>query len=225
MLSVQLGRKDMSKYQWIDIRVAISTTVGLLVAVIGVVVARRNVDELSQVRSEQWATRQAIRNIEKSIQRLGEAKKGSPQSLEELRGPYGEFLVQFKRDKKGSLLDGWGRPFLYSVEGSEYVVTSLGRDGKPGGIGLDCDLSNLKEWPKEAVPTPGQVLGHPSMRSIVLACLESGVLAFLLSLAIVDPRVIKSQGVLPLAMKLGVTILGALLVAYFLILVQIANYH
>lgn len=215
----------MNEYQWMGIRVALSTSVGLLVATIAMVVAWRNVGDMGQVRSEQWATRQAIRGIEKSLQMYPETNKTLPKSLEEFRGPRGEFLVQFKRDARGRPLDGWGRPFLYSVEDTGYVVTSLGRDGRPGGIGLDCDLSNLREWPKEAGPTIGQVLVHPSMRSIVLACLECGVLAFLLSLATVDPSTIQSQGVLPLAMKLGLTILGALFVAYFLSLVQIANYH
>jgi general secretion pathway protein G len=215
----------MNRYQRIGLRIAISTGVGILVAVIAMVVAWRNVGDMSQVRSEQWATRQAIRDIEKVVQRYRGVKKPLPESLEELRGPGGEFPVQFQRDKKGRPLDGWGRPFLYSVEGSEYVVTSLGRDGKPGGIGLDCDLSHLKEWPKEAVPTLGQVLVHPSTRGIFLTCLECGVLAFLLSLATVDPSTLRSQGVLPLAPKLGFTILGALFVAYFQSLAQIANYH
>jgi hypothetical protein len=101
----------------------------------------------------------------------------------------------------------------------------LGRDGKPGGVGLDCDLSNLKEWPKEAVPTLGQVLGHPSTRGIIHPCLVCGVLAFLLSLATVNPRTIENQGVFPLVMQVGLTIFGALFVACFLSLVPVANYH
>jgi hypothetical protein len=217
--------RDMNKYQRIGIRVAISTNVGLLVAAIAIVVAWRDIGDTNRVRSEQWATRQAISDIKKSLQMYRGAGKPLPKSLEEFRGPGGEFPVQFKRDERGRPLDGWGRPFLYSVEGSEYVVTSLGRDGKPGGVGLDCDLSNLNEWPKEAVPTLWQVLGHPSTRGIILPCLACGVLAFLLSLATVNPRTIEDQGVFPLVVQIGVTILGVLFVAYFLSLVQIANYH
>ena len=199
----------MTKYQRIGLRVVISTTVRALVAAIGVVVAWRDVGNMDQVRSEQRATRQAIHDIERAVQRLREANKALPQSLEELRGPGGEYLLQFKRDAQGKPLDGWGRPFLYSVEGGEYVVTSLGRDGQPGGIGLDCDLSNLKEWPKEAAPTLWQVLTHPSMHGIVRVCLACGVLAFLLSLAAIDPSTIRSQGILPLALTIGLTIFGA----------------
>lgn len=219
------AHRDMNRYQRIGIRVAISTNVGLLVAAIAIVVAWRDIGDTNQVRSEQWATRQTISDIKKSLQMYRGAGKPLPQSLEEFRGPDGEFLVQFKRDERGRPLDGWGRPFLYSVEGSEYVVTSLGRDGKPGGAGLDCDLSNLTEWPKEAMPSLGQVLGSPSTRGIIRPSLVCGVLAFLLSLATVNPRTIERQGVFPLVLQLSLTILGALFVAYFLSLVQIANYH
>jgi hypothetical protein len=215
----------MNKYQRIGIRVAAATNVGLVVAAIAIVVAWRDVGDTNRVRSEQWATRQAISDIKKSLQMYRETGKPLPKSLEEFRGPGGQFLVQFKRDERGSPLDGWGRPFLHSVEGREYVVTSLGRDGKPGGVGLDCDLSNLKEWPKEAVPTLGQVLGHPSTRGIIHPCLVCGVLAFLLSLATVNPRTIENQGVFPLVMQVGLTIFGALFVAYFLSLAPVANYH
>jgi general secretion pathway protein G len=220
------AHRDMNKYQRIGIRVAISTNVGVLVAAIAIVVAWRDIGDTNRVRSEQWATRQAISDIKKSLQMYRGAGKPPPKSLEEFRGPGGEFPAQFQRDERGRpLVDGWGRPFLYSVEGSEYVVTSLGRDGKPGGVGLDCDLSSLKEWPKEAVPTLGQVLGYPSTRGIICPCLACGVLAFLLSLATVNPRTIEDQGVFPLVVQIGVTILGVLFVAYFLSLVQIANYH
>ena len=48
-------------------------------------------------------------------------------------------------------LDPWGRPYLYGmgkarVEGysASPVVYSLGRDGKPGGEGLDTDLGAIE---------------------------------------------------------------------------------
>jgi hypothetical protein len=215
----------MNKYQRIGIRIAVSTNVGLLVTAVAIVVAWRDIGNMDQIRSEQRTTRQGIRDIERSVQRYRETKATLPESLEEVRGSGGEYSVRFQQDRNGNPLDGWGRPLLYSVTGGEYVITSLGRDGRPGGIGLDCDLSNLKEWPEEAAPSLGQVLAHPSMRGIVRVCLACGVLAFLLSLAIVDPSTIRTQGILPLAITIGLTILGALFIAYFLSLIQIANYH
>jgi len=41
-------------------------------------------------------------------------------------------------------LDPWGRAYVYKSPGDhgEVDVTSLGRDGQPGGDGLDADISN-----------------------------------------------------------------------------------
>ena len=37
-------------------------------------------------------------------------------------------------------LDAWNRPYIYESDGSKYVITSLGRDGKEGGDGFDKDI-------------------------------------------------------------------------------------
>lgn len=36
--------------------------------------------------------------------------------------------------------DPWGKPYAYESNGSSYSITSLGRDGKPGGEGVDADI-------------------------------------------------------------------------------------
>ncbi len=36
--------------------------------------------------------------------------------------------------------DPWGRPYLYQSNGSTYEIRTLGRDGKPGGEGVDADI-------------------------------------------------------------------------------------
>ena len=41
-------------------------------------------------------------------------------------------------------IDPWNNPYLYQSpgpDGSEYLITSLGRDGKPGGENYDADIS------------------------------------------------------------------------------------
>jgi len=44
--------------------------------------------------------------------------------------------------KKSVPNDPWGRPYVYRVPGAkgEFEVYSLGRDGKPGGVGEDADI-------------------------------------------------------------------------------------
>ncbi len=37
-------------------------------------------------------------------------------------------------------LDGWGKPYDYKSDGATFTIRSLGRDGKPGGEGVDADI-------------------------------------------------------------------------------------
>ena len=36
--------------------------------------------------------------------------------------------------------DPWGRDYIYTVSGTSFTITSLGKDGKPGGEGVDADI-------------------------------------------------------------------------------------
>jgi hypothetical protein len=40
----------------------------------------------------------------------------------------------------GELLDPWGQPFRYALEGDRIIAWTLGRDGTAGGTGPDADL-------------------------------------------------------------------------------------
>lgn len=44
--------------------------------------------------------------------------------------------------KKGVPVDPWGHPYAYIAPGAtaDFEITSLGRDGQPGGSGLDADI-------------------------------------------------------------------------------------
>ncbi|PKP97554.1 MAG: type II secretion system protein GspG [Alphaproteobacteria bacterium HGW-Alphaproteobacteria-15] len=39
-------------------------------------------------------------------------------------------------------VDAWGNPYVYESTGSSFALKSLGRDGQPGGEGLDADLDS-----------------------------------------------------------------------------------
>lgn len=39
-------------------------------------------------------------------------------------------------------VDAWGNPYVYESTGSSFTLKSLGRDGKPGGEGIDADLDS-----------------------------------------------------------------------------------
>jgi len=40
--------------------------------------------------------------------------------------------------------DPWGKPYVYESNGQSYAITSLGRDGKPGGEGVDADIGRKR---------------------------------------------------------------------------------
>jgi hypothetical protein len=44
---------------------------------------------------------------------------------------------------KNSYLDPWNHPYQYTKTDAGYRLFSLGRDGKPGGVGLDADFDLL----------------------------------------------------------------------------------
>ena len=66
---------------------------------------------------------------------LVERPSGSP-APRQWRGPY---------LRRGLPLDPWGKPYLYRLDrgasGERAVVSTLGRDGRPGGTGEDSDIS------------------------------------------------------------------------------------
>jgi hypothetical protein len=150
--------------------------------------------------------------------------KTVPQSWVELR--YTMERYSFTCSEDGIPLDAWGHRFLYSVKEGHPVVTSYGRDGKPGGVGFDCDLSSDdKPLPTENMPTFSQFLLHPAAKGIVSACLACGVLAFLVSLGTVNPVALHGWAIPSLIIKLAFTILGALFVAFIMSIAEIPNYH
>lgn len=99
-------------------------------------------------KSETKVARAQIESLEKSFDmfRLDtghyptseqglEALVTKPQNEPKWGGPY---------LKKGVPLDPWGRPYLYKFPGehSDYDISSLGKDGQPGGQGDNADVTN-----------------------------------------------------------------------------------
>ncbi len=64
-----------------------------------------------------------------------EALNSAPANASDWSGPY---------LKKGVPADPWGRPYVYQAPGThaEADVSSLGKDGRPGGTGENADVGN-----------------------------------------------------------------------------------
>jgi hypothetical protein len=89
--------------------------------------------------SFQWYRRQAasvvqggtlwrIHRTQGEVEIYREEHRALPKTLDDLGRGY-------------VLSDRWERPLVYRVESDHYCIVSYGLDGKPGGVGLDYDLS------------------------------------------------------------------------------------
>lgn len=133
---------------------------GLVVSALSIVVLWRIFRDHPAFWSEHKATQLTLRAIDQAIAEYRQQGHQLPASLTELGPPD---LLRPYLDQRGRIVDGWGQPFGYSVRGEHYLLLSYGRDGKPGGMGLDYDLSDRNRLPPEGAPTLCQfVLDRPT---------------------------------------------------------------
>ena len=214
----------MRKLEQFGTRILVSVILGYLVAVIASIVAWLNVGMMSNFYPNQRATWQALSDIDRMIEVYRRDRKSLPQSLKEIRS-INEVHHEFDSDERSNPLDAWGRPFVYSVDGNHYTVSSLGRDGRLGGVGLDCDLSNNDSWPEDARPTFRQFISQKPARGVP-TCLACGIVVFFIGMTTVDPSAIQDKAsIIALVVKLVVTILGAVLASVFISAFHIPNHH
>jgi len=194
------------------------------VAAIALAVAWRNLGGWINFWPENQGTLGALSNLRAMIEAYQRDTKILPVSLADLRRAQGAY-VTFKLDANGSPLDGWGRPFAYSVDGGSYTIVSYGRDGKPGGVGPDYYLSNVEYPSIHANPTFAQFLLNPLARGVLVTCLVCGVVAFWLSMRVIDPPALHGWAIPALIVKLAFTILGTLAAASLMSVLHIPNHH
>jgi len=215
----------MRKLEQFGTRILVSVMLGYLVAVVASIVAWLNVGMMPNFYPNQRATWQALSDIDHMIAVYRRDKKSPPQSLTELRS-INEVYHQFGFDEDSNPLDAWGRPFVYSVDGNHYTVSSFGRDGRLGGVGLDYDLSNNNSWPEDARPTFRQFISQKPAWGVIATCLACGVVVFFIGVTTVDPSAIQSRAsVVALVVKLVVTILGTVMTSVFISALHIPNHH
>lgn len=73
--------------------------------------------------------------------------------------------------------DPWGRPYLYEHSERDFRIATLGRDGEPGGYGLDADISTDNLRPNAARLTLWQFLFEVNSQVAVACSILSGFLA------------------------------------------------
>ena len=157
--------KPRLNFRKLMLRLLAAGAIFLLVSGISIYVAWGNASNSNDCRWEQYITRLRLKSIADSITAYRQKFGVSPQA-------FGD-LVKFPRPySPGDMehpIDGWGHPMVLSTNTTNLVVISYGRDGKPGGIGLDYDLTTENPDPKEARPTFQQFLHDMPTGGMILS--------------------------------------------------------
>ncbi|RZL66760.1 MAG: type II secretion system protein GspG [Rhodococcus sp. (in: high G+C Gram-positive bacteria)] len=113
-----------------------------IIALIGTLVGPRVLGYIGTAKSDTAATQ--IRNLSNAVELFYLDVGAYPNDEAQLKalldplgaagwnGPYLKTAA--------SLVDPWGRTYRYKSADGQFVISTLGRDDKPGGTGEDADL-------------------------------------------------------------------------------------
>lgn len=110
--------------------IVVITILGLIAAAVGIAV----VPQLDKAKQERAAL--DIKNIEGAL-KIYYAKRGNYPDT----GTGLQSLVDTQALETVPK-DPWGNDYIYMNEAGKPVISTYGRDGAPGGEGVDADLSN-----------------------------------------------------------------------------------
>jgi len=197
----------------------------------------------SAARIPQEVTLVDIAKVRKAIEAYRHERHSLPKTLRGLPPAENEYVHV---DESGVPFDWWRRPLHYWTNGNHYRVTSYGRDGKPGGVGFDCDLSSddlgtqqtpttswwsLAKLPKQARPTFGQFLSDRGERNIqgstgmILVCALGGMAAFVLSIREIGVPMSRGEAPTRRWVRLLIAIGGTLSMALVIAAVHVPSGH
>jgi hypothetical protein len=208
----------MKPWKLIVPRLVIACLFGAAITALALLVGRNNV-RYSIVGQNQAITRYSLRQINTAIVAFRLKYHTLPRSLNQLKTTGGDWYYN------PQTTDFWGRPFVYTVQGTHYLVISYGRDGKPGGMGWDTDLTSDNPYPPNTGPTFHQFLTDPTTQDMVQWAYISGVLAGLLCWFTVRPKTFSWRSALGLATQILLTLAAAAFIALMITLLHFPSGH
>jgi hypothetical protein len=148
---------------------------GVAITVTSIICAWYNFRSIHYLRWDAYETQGRLDWLADEIAHYREKTGHLPAHLTDLEAVKKE---TFLMNGGGRPLDWWHRPLHYEVKGDTYELYSLGRDGKPGGFGLDADLyaGKRKEfWDERHWLTLWQFLEEPETDRMKFICIGAGV--------------------------------------------------
>lgn len=173
-------------------------------------------------RGEQWLTQWRLDELNEGMNNYRSEFNAFPHSLDQLKAATNN-MQRFNNEE--AFVDGWKRKFVYSFEGTNGVITSYGRDGKPGGEGLDYDLENLNSEPKASKPTFYQFIFDMPIRKVITSCLAVGGIVFLLCFFTIKKPDLSRAGIVTLMVHLVIIFAGAWFVAGVISVLHLSSGH
>ncbi len=196
----------MAKGKQLAIRFLIATLAGVLVTVIALIVAWQGGRQGTALNHRQFLTQRALHQLAEEIETYKQQTGTIPTSLDDL-----DVLEEASRrfGEAAPHEDGWGRPFIFETDGKDCLVISYGRDGKPGGAGLDHDLTHIEPGPPGSLPTLSQSINNPTFRPTLGGCAVGGLGAFVLAWFVVKPGQFNRGSIPDVVFWLVVSAIGA----------------
>lgn len=120
----------------------------IILALIAGIVGTQLLGEAERARTE--ATRIQMKSLESALSLYRLHNAGYPSSEQGLEALIRQPEVgSVPQNWQGPYLnansvptDGWDNEFIYTSNGSDYTIISLGADGREGGDGLNADISS-----------------------------------------------------------------------------------
>jgi general secretion pathway protein G len=210
------------------LRGLIAVGVGIVISAISIYVAWESAGNAPAAWVEQTVTRMYLSDIDSTIVLYQQKSNSLPSSLDQLRALTNDdnvFISSTALNPSGGFWDAWRHPFIYSKDGTNFLVMSYGRDGKPGGRGPDADLTDKNSRPKEAWPTFGQFLLNERFGGMIMSSFICGALAAFLSLLTVRVPDLNKRGITILLLSLCATLIGAFFVTIMITAVHVPSGH
>ncbi len=206
------------------LRVLIAVSVGIIISTISIYVAWANSGNASAGWWEQWETQRALKDMGQAAAAYQEQYKVVPNTFEQLKMMTNAIPEMGFWSFRG-FTDGWQHPYVISNEGTNCLIISYGHDGKPGGKGIDYDLTSKNPRPKEAWPTFAQFWENERFNGMIGSSIVCGILAGFLSLLTVRIPNLNKRGIIILVFSLCATLVGTLFVTVMITAVHVPSGH
>lgn len=206
---------------------------GLIVAAVLHLSAWYNLRDATTICRRQGYTRMKLSSTGRVLEEYHQQHGDYPESLQS----YDDYREAKKAEDKNAYVPGivledeWGRPFQYTVDKNRLTLSSFGRDGRPGGIGLDADLYHDARNHEETLATfrqffketdPAEVDRRPSK---FFSLLGGGMIAFSLFFSLCKEDLQEPFSVRYLLLVAGVVVTAAIAIGLFLLPLHVPSGH